>query len=1209
MTRKLKKCYSLFLSLALVINLVCPIAVQADTGEKIQEIIGTEIGGIISEDTTLTLEDSPYVLTQDIQIAQGATLTIEPGVSVKGNDKNLKTFGTLSAIGTSENKITFENVNIGINGKSSAPSFFDIQYADIYGGSVVKAGGNAGYGSFNLSDSYIKNVNEYMYLWYPTADTYIERNIFESSKGISVGVKGNINVFIRNNVFYNQKGNYAIQNWASYNLSETLVEFNSFLSNDRVALEIQPGYKTAKMKATNNYWNTTDEKIIDNMVFDNSDDLSCATTIEKSPILLEPHDNTPKVNFSELNLAVTEPVNGEKYFEIHKEIVLRFNRDIQPGELFNNIMVKDKNGKNVEISKEIEGNVLRLKASKPLELNTEYLVEIPMTSVKDSSGNNLDKDYSFRFTTISEENVTPIGGIISNDTILGVDKSPYMLTKDIQVAYGSVLNIEPGVVIKGNNFNIKTLGKFNAIGSENNKIKFHNLNIGINGTSKENALVDIQFSELYGGSLIAAGGNAEYGSFNLRDSYIKDTKKYMYVWYPTADVNIERNIFENAGGISVGTNNGIKVNIRNNVFYKQTGSFAIENWASYDSSETIVEYNSFLSIDRVALRLPKGYNNAKMTAINNYWNTEDLTIVDKMIFDKKDDLGSGDTIEISPMLLEPHGDTPKVDFSDLVVAVSNPYNGENHVSINKNIQIKFNKAVAAGDGFEDITLKDGQNNNIEISKSIEGNTLNITLGSFLQLGTSYILNIPMNAVSDLQGNNLAKAYSMNFKTKEESFTTEVGGIVSEDTTLTLENSPYSLTQDLQISYGATLNIEPGVIIKGNNNNINTWGVLNSIGTEKEKIIFEHVNIGLKGTSKENSQIDIQYSEVNGGSIIAPGGNGMYGSFNLRDSYIKNTKKYMYVWYPTVDVNIERNIFDNAGGISVGTKNGVKVGIKNNVFYKQTTDFAVENWASYDSSETIVEYNSFLSTDRIALKLPTGYDNAKMTAINNYWNTEDTSVIDNMIFDKKDDLGSSGEIGTLAKLTKRFSFNKEEQGNYISYEPFLTSKHENTPGFDYESLILSYFNFHYLKDKVMVDKPISIKFNKNIFEASNFDKIVLKDNNGDKVSVDITIDNNELIMTPIDYMYYDQSYKVEIAKDSLVDENGNVMEIDYSYEFTTEGPRFDMDNSSEVDILDIALLANTYNINSEEEGWNSLYDFNGDKIIDIFDLVMMAGKIN
>lgn len=92
------------------------------------------------------------------------------------------------------------------------------------------------------------------------------------------------------------------------------------------------------------------------------------------------------------------------------------------------------------------------------------------------------------------------------------------------------------------------------------------------------------------------------------------------------------------------------------------------------------------------------------------------------------------------------------------------------------------------------------------------------------------------------------------------------------------------------------------------------------------------------------------------------------------------------------------------------------------------------------------------------------------------------------------------------------------------------------------------------------------------------------------------------------MIYDEGYKIEISKDSIVDINGNYIESDYTYEFKTENPRIDIDGNSKIDIMDLALLASKYNMTPKDESWNSLYDFNGDKVIDIFDLVMLAREI-
>ena len=60
----------------------------------------TEINGVISSDSTLTLSASPYVVSYSLQIAPGATLTIEQGVEIRFNDYvTLVVYGTLNAQG------------------------------------------------------------------------------------------------------------------------------------------------------------------------------------------------------------------------------------------------------------------------------------------------------------------------------------------------------------------------------------------------------------------------------------------------------------------------------------------------------------------------------------------------------------------------------------------------------------------------------------------------------------------------------------------------------------------------------------------------------------------------------------------------------------------------------------------------------------------------------------------------------------------------------------------------------------------------------------------------------------------------------------------------------------------------------------------------------------------------------------------------------
>ena len=232
------------------------------------------------------------------------------------------------------------------------------------------------------------------------------------------------------------------------------------------------------------------------------------------------------------------------------------------------------------------------------------------------------------------------------------------------------MTIEPGVkVIKPTEGDMFLLhGEIYAHGTTEGKIIFNggdNSNIFYPQNSNADTFLDLEYCLIEDGkSFWPATGHQQYGHFSLRHSKLKDFTRESYIWYPEKDVYIEYNTFENARTFSIGHSGDVKVYIRYNLFNGKNPSlpsyqdFIIENWASYGESETVVKYNSFLNIDGIILSLPSGYDDATLSASDNYWGTDDTGLIDSKIFDKNDDISCAGYIDYLPILTEPHPDTP-----------------------------------------------------------------------------------------------------------------------------------------------------------------------------------------------------------------------------------------------------------------------------------------------------------------------------------------------------------------------------------------------------------------------------------------------------------------------------------------------------------------------------------------------------------------------
>lgn len=76
-----------------------------------RRVAGASLGGDIKVNTKLTLNGSPFVVTQDVVVEDNATLTIEPGVELQLQaGVAFKIKGLVLAKGTSNKKVVFRKI-------------------------------------------------------------------------------------------------------------------------------------------------------------------------------------------------------------------------------------------------------------------------------------------------------------------------------------------------------------------------------------------------------------------------------------------------------------------------------------------------------------------------------------------------------------------------------------------------------------------------------------------------------------------------------------------------------------------------------------------------------------------------------------------------------------------------------------------------------------------------------------------------------------------------------------------------------------------------------------------------------------------------------------------------------------------------------------------------------------------------------------------
>ena len=307
------------------------------TTEEIEVIGGTIAGGIISSNTTWTIANSPYIIiNEDLQIAQGATLSISEGVIVKfGEGRKLKVAGALKVEGSPDSPVTLTSINdVDYWSGIDFLDISDITNSSFKNAIIENANIAILLGPVGADLNFVGNV--FRNNWQAIRGSSCENATFEGNTFLDNDqalalYKGSINsnLIVKNNLFINNwnatrgkyqntifenntfSNNYTVfdegftaENWIQNNIFEnndevfgcysmhtvsisiqTYIHNNNFIDNSFVVRAPEIG-DIGLTNISNNWWGTTDTNIIEDCIIDGKDD------VELQSINYEPIKNT-----------------------------------------------------------------------------------------------------------------------------------------------------------------------------------------------------------------------------------------------------------------------------------------------------------------------------------------------------------------------------------------------------------------------------------------------------------------------------------------------------------------------------------------------------------------------------------------------------------------------------------------------------------------------------------------------------------------------------------------------------------------------------------------------------------------------------------------------------------------------------------------------------------------------------------------------------
>ena len=424
-------------------------------------------------------------------------------------------------------------------------------------------------------------------------------------------------------------------------------------------------------------------------------------------------------------ITSTDPTNNTNALPT-KIMTITFNEPIQAGSAYNNIVMMNTNDNSVkDIITTISGNVLTITPTYNWLQFVKYTLTIPVNSITDLAGNNLNATYTTSFTCNNAAADTTPPTITSTDPVNNSTNVPS--NKVINITFNEP--IQAGTAYN----NIKII---NTSTNTEQTITKTITNNTLTITSPDAWLQGITYT-----LTIPLNSITDLTGNNLTNTYTSNF---------TANTTTDNTTPTITSTDPTNNTNALPTKIMTITFNEpiQAGS-AYNNIVMMNTNDNSVK-DIITTISGNVLTITPTYNWLQFVKYT-------LTIPVNSITDLAgNNLNATYTTSFTCS-------NAAADTTPPTITSTDPVNNSTNVPSNKVINITFNEPIQAGTAYNNIKIINTSTNTEQtITKTITNNILTITSPDAWLQGITYTLTIPLNSITDLTGNNLTNTYTSNF---------------------------------------------------------------------------------------------------------------------------------------------------------------------------------------------------------------------------------------------------------------------------------------------------------------------------------------------------------------------------------------------------------------------------------------------------------------